>query len=478
MFYCEKITSSNDNDVVLENKCIICNKTDEETYFNFISNDENNIILKHITDYYSFGNMLSDAEFNSIVQLLRVNNPFAEDIQIKNSTVNGKYGTYVFNLKSTTIVDNGVLITNETLSSIGTVKLINPTFKNSNYKLKLTVYSLSDVNVCDEANTDNIVETDLIIDLIQGSEVNIPFNTLDLNCIVGFNAVVNITHDLPVIQYPQNIVLTSDKLSCIIGESVTLTATFGEEDSPLTDEPITFKNNGTVLGTAVTNSNGVANFTYAPLTSDNLNITATNRDGKIISNNLEVEVNKKPTTISLNVNSNSVELDDDLILSGHLEGNDGALSDCPVSIVIGHRTLYSTRTDANGDYSITDTIEELFSVDLKAVYEGDAINSNCESSYVNVKGVKKSVTVVNAYSRGTAPGLLSGKLVTKDGTPLGNVPISIRWVGYNTDITTNLRTNSDGTFSETCTSEYYIVNMYFNYAGDATHDSFSRRYGW
>ena len=37
LFYCDEIRSSNNNDKILENKCIICeNKTD--TYLNFISN--------------------------------------------------------------------------------------------------------------------------------------------------------------------------------------------------------------------------------------------------------------------------------------------------------------------------------------------------------------------------------------------------------------------------------------------------------
>lgn len=416
LFYCEKITSSNVNDVILENKCIICNKTDEETYFNFISDDNDNIILNHLTGYYSFGDVLTDEDFNSIVQLLRVNNAFAEDIQIKNSTVNGKYGTYVFNLKSTTIVDTGVLITNETLSSIGTVKLMNPIFKNSNYKLKLTVYSLSDVNICNEANTDNIVKTDLIINLIQGSEVNIPFNTLDLNCIVGFNAVVNITHDLPVIQYPQNIVLTSDKLNCFIEEPITLTATYGDTNSPLTDEPITFKNNRDVLGTAVTNSNGIANFSYIPLSTENLNIIAINRDGRIISNNIEIEVDKRPTSISMDVNKTNVMLTDTVTITGVLQDNTGLLSNRTVKIMNGNEELYSVTTDENGSYSKTITANNLFDYNLKAVYNGDSYCTGCESEYINVKSRK-----IRCYGNGgfyKDGELLSSQITIEQGTTL------------------------------------------------------------
>ena len=74
LFYCDKITSSNVNDVILENKCIICNKTSEETYFNFVSNDNDKFILNQKTGYYSFEDTLSDEDYNAIVQLLRANN--------------------------------------------------------------------------------------------------------------------------------------------------------------------------------------------------------------------------------------------------------------------------------------------------------------------------------------------------------------------------------------------------------------------
>ena len=57
---------------------------------------------------------------------------------------------------------------------------------------------------------DNIVEETLSVVLENGVAKNIPFNTLDYNYIIGFDAVVEITHDKPVLQgYRGNIQLTS-----------------------------------------------------------------------------------------------------------------------------------------------------------------------------------------------------------------------------------------------------------------------------
>ena len=131
LFYCKEITSSNNNDKILENKCIIANKNTEETYYDFVSDDDEFSRLIKLTGYKQINDALNMQEFNALVYRLKQNYPFQEEIQIKNSTVHGKYADYLFNLESTTIVDNGILITNETLTNIGTITLINPRFRNS-----------------------------------------------------------------------------------------------------------------------------------------------------------------------------------------------------------------------------------------------------------------------------------------------------------------------------------------------------------
>ena len=62
------------------------------------------------------GERLTHEEFNAIIYLLKKNTELKEVIDIQNNEITGKYGSYIFNLDSTTITDQGILITNETLN--------------------------------------------------------------------------------------------------------------------------------------------------------------------------------------------------------------------------------------------------------------------------------------------------------------------------------------------------------------------------
>lgn len=200
MFNTVKITSSNPNDRILGNRLIIAEKTSGVTRITFIS-DETEDVEDYIEygDYYKIGDTLSTAQYNSIVQLLRNNHTLTDEITIKNGLVTGEYGDYTFNIESTTIVDNGILITNETLSNIGTVTLSNPAFNNATYKLYLTVYSTEDVNIMTDETTTDITTTTLELTLTNAVPVNIPFDTTDKYAVIGFDARITILQDKPVI---------------------------------------------------------------------------------------------------------------------------------------------------------------------------------------------------------------------------------------------------------------------------------------
>lgn len=86
-----------------------------------------------------------------------------------------------------------------------------------------------------------------------------------------------------------NVVLTSDKsvLSAYDSESATLTATVtNSQSAPVASETVTFYKGSTVLGTATTNSSGVATLTYTATGAGDLTLTAKAED--IISNNLQI----------------------------------------------------------------------------------------------------------------------------------------------------------------------------------------------
>lgn len=78
-----------------------------------------------------------------------------------------------------------------------------------------------------------------------------------------------------------NVVLTSDKsiLSAFDSESATLTATVtNSQSAPVASETVTFYKGSTVLGTATTNSSGVASLTYNSAGAGVLSVTATAED--------------------------------------------------------------------------------------------------------------------------------------------------------------------------------------------------------
>jgi hypothetical protein len=224
LFYTKEISSSNPNDKILENKCIICQKKTSETFITFIS-DENEPITDYTNygTYFKVGDTLTTNQFNTVVDLLRRNTVHTDNVSLKQNVIEGIYGKYTFNINSTTLLDNGILVTDETLTNLGTVKLENPVFTYATYTLKLKVYHMTDVNVCD-VSENHIVEQTLSVTLENGVAKTIPFNTLDYNYVISFDATIEITHTKPVIQgYIGNIGLTASKSTIEYGETVELT---------------------------------------------------------------------------------------------------------------------------------------------------------------------------------------------------------------------------------------------------------------
>ena len=225
LFYTNKITSTNPADKIFDTQCIICQQTDKETYITFIR-DENEEIKDYKSEavYYSIEDTLSVPQFNGIVSLLRKNEVHTGDISLRQEQTIGKYGKYTVNLNSTTITDEGVVITDETISNLGTVKLENPVFPNSTYTLQLTVTHITDVNVC-EISDENIVEETLSVVLNHNERTVIPFDQLAYNYIVKFDAKIIITHDKPIIHYyNDNILLSASENTIHTGSTLELTA--------------------------------------------------------------------------------------------------------------------------------------------------------------------------------------------------------------------------------------------------------------
>lgn len=199
LFYTSKILSTNTDDKILENQCIICKRNTKETYLTFIR-DENEKIndYKTYAEYFDIKDRLSTNEFNGVVSVIRDNYNKTENIQI-NTLVNGQYGEYLFDINDTDIVDEGIVVTAKTLQANPKVKLTNPVFKHANYLLKLKVLHYDNLNVLPDAHDDFIVVDILEIPLTVDEWVYIPFTSIQSGYIISFDAEIIINYNSSIL---------------------------------------------------------------------------------------------------------------------------------------------------------------------------------------------------------------------------------------------------------------------------------------
>ena len=210
LFYCKEISSTNPDDRILENKCIICEKKTSETYFTFRSDDGDVQDYKSYATYEDIGGTLTTSEYNTIVDLLRTNVLMNEEIKI-NEAYLGVYGKYLFDIADTTILDDGIIVTDETISAEPRVKLVDNVFHYSTYTLKLKVMHYTGAKVEDTDTSDyKIIET-ISLTLQPDTWVDIPVLSLDEDYIILLDGVVEIKHDKPVIpDWVNQITVTAD----------------------------------------------------------------------------------------------------------------------------------------------------------------------------------------------------------------------------------------------------------------------------
>lgn len=240
LFYTSEITSSNPIDKILDNQCLICKKETKETYITFISDNAEPIQdYSNYATYFDIGDTLTTAQFNSIVSLLRHFSSFNDPITI-GELINVEYGTYEFSIEGCTILDTGIVITDETRAVAPKVKLTNPSFPNSTYTLELKVLSYDGVNILDD-DTGELVIDDLNVELVEDEWVTIPLTTLNDGDIISLNTNLAITHDKTIIQdWITSVLLTAPKTIIQSGEKDDITATALDDVKGLSGKTIYF----------------------------------------------------------------------------------------------------------------------------------------------------------------------------------------------------------------------------------------------
>ena len=281
MFNCKQITSSNPVDKVFENHLIIANITSNETYLTFISNEDEEINdYTAYGTYYSIGDTLTDNQFNSIISLLRQNVKHTDIFRL-NSSVNGEYGKYEFDIADLPFLDTGILIDEDLLENGLKVKLTDNVFSNSLYTLKLKIIHYSDVNILDDVTPSDFKVIDTLEqELTPDTWVTVDLSEYEENYIISLNITVEITHTKPIItgSWINTLTVTADKDVFQTGDTCNITATALDMGSiGLANAPVTFKfydSNDTLIDTktGTTDTNGQCTVSYLGQGTGALNI--------------------------------------------------------------------------------------------------------------------------------------------------------------------------------------------------------------
>ena len=419
LFYCNNIVCSDDDNRILDTRCIIAILKNSETFFSFINNPDGSIYDFSNESYYpaySIEDNLSMNDFNRLVYILRKNTKHYDTLEIKNNIlIKSDYGEYTFDLKDSTVSDEGIIITPRTLGNACTVTLTNPVFINSRYYLHLKVKKINNINLCADDNNP-IVTSEIIVPLVRNVPVEIPFTDIELYDVISFDASVEIVHSEPILLHEARITLNANTEHIDLGESVILNAVYDDESS-VAGKTIVFKANGTVIGSSVTNNLGVATLTYTPASTGDLSISA-EYENSITSNSVNVTVTKLSTVLSLESDVDSSIPSYPINLSGILEYQGTGLANKTIKIYDNNTLLDTVVTDNTGAYN---TIIYGTSNDsqLKAVFEGDSTYNISYSEIITIKDVSDNymeMTVTGAsftssQDSGVTPLIKTGTLL-------------------------------------------------------------------
>ena len=182
------------------------------------------------------------------------------------------------------------------------------------------------------------------------------------------------------------ITLTASQSSISYGSSVSLSATVVEDDSPVSGVSVTFYDGSTSLGSATTNSNGVATYTTSSLTVGSHSCTAV-YDEKT-SNSVSVTVNKLSSTISLTVPASGT-VGTAYTVTGTLVPTSGSVK------LYENGSLKDTLTVSSGSFSKAVTQDTEGTYSYYAVFEG---SSTYEGSTSSIQSITVEAIPVPSYN--------------------------------------------------------------------------------
>lgn len=471
LFYCEKIISSNSEDKILDNRCLILIKQDNETYISFMTNkDKPNIIINDsLIPSKRKGNSLSREEFNAMVYLMRSKSTLNGQIDFEDSSIfDGVYATYELNDGDDIARNNtGFIITPEIKRNPLTIRLLDPFFLDAKYSLTCTVKSLTGANVCDNDNADfKTVDTFTVL-LVKDMEVAVDVNNYNDDSVLLFTFDVMISFDVPEINsnFRLNLTSSSDRIS--LGEPIRLSATLSGEDN-LEGYVVDFYEDDILLGQRPTDENGVAELDYTPTYSSTHNYSC-NCLG--MSSNVNIIVYNKNTYLLFEISSSSIRVDNTITLTGTLlDYDDNPLPNMSVKLYENNILIDDDlTTDNNGSFTKIITHNIVNNFDYQAEYLGSGGYVPATSEIISLEVYKyptsisldTSASTVYYKPNGGCNFVVSGVL-NKEGEAFSGQIVKL--YNGNTLIDNNLRTQSDGSFTKTIypanTGSYTLKAVY------------------
>ena len=469
LFYCRKVISSNTNDKILDTRCLILQKTENETYLSFITNSpRDNIILnEHIINIKDIEDSLTTDEFNALVYRLRQRGNLTGTLNFEeNNSIAGVYATYEFNnIGGQLRNDKGIIVNNKVKNNPLTVKLINPFFLNAKYVLTFTVRSITGANVCEEGKDDFITKDTFSITLVEGSDIAIPLENYVNDSVLDFEVNVSISFDVPeIVNSNFNLNLLSNKSVITVGESISLTANLAGDDN-VAGYLVQFFEDNRLIGTETTNNEGKAVLNYTPENASNHLYSATVLG---MTRSLDVLVNKLTTNLTITVSKNSIVYGESVNLTGTLLVNNQAVGGLGVKLYNNNILIKDLTTDSNGN--IVCNLNNLSRGDnnLRLEYVGDNNHEGCNA---NVSVIAKRPTTV-FIERNTSPPVyavetvyeVEGYLYDDENNKLSNKTLVCKYNGSSRSF--NLTTDENGRFRDHRILSANDNKLTINFAGD------------
>lgn len=259
------------------------------------------------------------------------------------------------------------------------------------------------------------------------------------------------------------VALSASVSSVSIGGTVVLTATVLDEETPVTGENVTFKAGTSVLGTATTDSNGVATYNYVTDTVGFFSLTAVYSN--VISTPVILTVNKITPTVVLTANSSTVCIDEGVTLTATVKNGNIGIPGITVNFKReGFFDAGSVTTDSNG----VATLSRTFARGTHTLNCSTVATDNYNSA--NSSDVSVTVTLIPT----TTSLSLSQSTIYVDGSSTASATLLVRStplsgeviVFYDgTSIVGSALTNSNGvaTYSLSgLTAGSHSITAYFN----------------